>query len=130
MSHLITVYKDFRNQNYVALYPEGKEEPLIVARVPKEVVMRALQFFKTANEDHGDHVVLDANGQQFKRIAIFLAVAERHPHSEHAINALLARVDALDPLEVEFWFDKLVYAYEEGRRKMAKTAKAFLSLYF
>ena len=130
MGHLITVYRNHWGKAYAALHPEGREEPLIAARVPKEVVMRALQHFKIKYEDHDDYVVFNANDQLFKRILIFLPIAECHSQSEYDISALLARIDALSNLDVEFWAEKLVNAYDASRRKIAKVVKAFHSVYF
>jgi hypothetical protein len=130
MGHLITVYRNHWGKTYAALYPEEREEPLIVAKVPKEVVMRALQYFKIKYEDHNDHVIFDANDQLFKRILIFLPIAECHSQSEYDISALLARIDALSPMDVEFWAEKLVNAYDASRRKIVKVIKAFLNVYF
>jgi len=130
MGHLITVYRNHWGKAYAALYPEGREEPLIVAKVPKEVVMRTLQFFKIKYEDHNDYVIFGANDQLFKRILISLAIAEYHSQSEFEINALLARIDALSNMDVEFWAEKLVNAHDASRRKIAKVVKAFHSVYF
>ena len=92
--------------------------------------MRALQHFKIKYEDHDDYVVFNANDQLFKRILIFLPIAECHSQSEYDISALLARIDALSNLDVEFWAEKLVNAYDASRRKIAKVVKAFHSVYF
>lgn len=125
------VHRRYVDTIKIYLSPPTKEKKAFFeARVDKDTIKMALEYFKAKYYDKGDLLILYGEDvdEKVRRAVVYSGV--RQTIDSFLGKVLLEIVESMNEFEVLFWYSRFINAYERGNYwDVHRVAKSFKILY-